>query len=172
VLIEYSKLIGLPVFSLEDQNRAAELAGFFFDEKEAKIEVIIARTGGLFRKIKFISAKEIIEISKNALIIRDEESLVEPSEMVRFNKKMKKRAKIIGEKVVTKNGDFIGTVHDFVIESNSLSMTRLYVKKLFDQRIIHASTIIKIEQKTITIKDKFEMAKPEITPINAKAELA
>lgn len=148
------------------------LAGFFFDEKEAKAEAAIAKTAGFWGKMKFISAKEIVELSKNALIIRDEESLVEPNEMIRLSKKMKKRAKIIGEKVVTKSGDFIGTVNDFVIESNSLSITRLYTKKLFDQRIIHASAIIKIEQRKITIKDKFEMAKPEVAPMSAKTELA
>lgn len=172
MLIEYSKLIGLPIFNLESQSRAAELAGFFFDEKEAKVEAAIAKTAGFWGKMKFISAKEIVELSKSALIIRDEESLVEPKEMIRLNKKMKKRAKIVGEKVATKNGDYIGTVNDFVIESSSLSITRLYVKKLFDQRIIHASAIIKIEQKKITVKDKFEMAKPEVAPMNAKAEPA
>ena len=172
MLIEYSKLIGIPIFNLESQRRAAELAGFFFDEKEAKVEAVIAKTAGFWGKMKFISAKEIVELSKNALIIRDEESLVEPKEMIRLNKKMKKRAKIIGEKVTTKNGDFIGTVNDFVIESNSLLITRLHVKRLFDQKIIHASAIIKIEQKKITVKDKFEMAKPKIAPIDAKPEIA
>jgi sporulation protein YlmC with PRC-barrel domain len=157
---------------MENQNRAAELAGFFLNEKEAEVEAVIAKTSGFWGKVKFISVKEIVELSKSALIIRDEESLVEPNEMIRLSKKMKKRAKIIGEKVVTKNGDFIGTVNDFVIESGSLTITRLYVKKLFDQRIIHSSAIIKIEQKIITIKDKFEMAKPEVAPMNAKAEPA
>jgi len=172
MLIEYSKLIGSPVFSLENQSRVAELNGFFIDEDSGKIEVFIAKNTGFFGKMKFISEKEIVELTKDALIIQEIDSLVDPTEMVRYNKKLKKRAKIIGEKVVTKNGDFIGTVSDFVIESSSMAITRLYVKKLFDQRIIHASTIIKIEQKKITIKDKFEMAKPEIAPIGVKPEIA
>lgn len=172
MLIEYSKLVGLPVFNLENQDRVAELVGFFVDEDDGKLEVLIAKTYGLIKRMKFISTKEITELLKDALIIQDSESLVDPAEMVRFNKKYKKRSRIIGEKVITKNGDLIGKVHDFVIESSTLSITRLYVKKFLDQRIIHASAIIKIERDKITIKDKFEMAKPEIAPIGAKPEIA
>lgn len=172
MLIEYSKLTGAPVFSLEDQNRVAELDGFFIDEDDGKIEVLIARTPGLFKKMKFIPTKEVEEMLKDALIIRDSESLVDPNEMVRYNKKLKKRARIIGERVVTKSGDYIGKVNDFVIESKSLVVTRLYVRRIFDQRIIHSSAILKIERDKIVIKDKFEMTKPEIAPIGAKPETA
>jgi len=172
VLIEYSKLIGLPVYDIESKRRVAELSGFFVDEDEKKIEVIIAKTKGLIKKTVFIPQKELIELLKDGLIIENEESLVPPTEMVRFNKKMKRRPKIIGQRVETKNGDYIGKVSDFVIENSSLSITRLYVKRIFDQRIIHASAILKIDEKRIVIKDKFEMAKPEIAPMNAKIEPA
>ncbi|MEI6144708.1 MAG: hypothetical protein WCP91_03875, partial [Candidatus Berkelbacteria bacterium] len=58
-------------------------------------------------------------------------------------------------------------VFDYVIENSSLAISRLYLKKLFDQRIIHASAIIKIEQHKITVKDNFEMVKPEVVPMGA-----
>ncbi|MCX6810360.1 MAG: PRC-barrel domain-containing protein [Candidatus Berkelbacteria bacterium] len=172
MLIEKSNLVGLPIFELENQLRVAELVDFFIDDDETKVEAVIAKTDGLIHHQKYISAKEVIDISKAALIIQDVESLVEPKEMIRLHKKSKKRAKIVGEKVYTKKGEFLGTVFDYVIENSSLSITRIYLKKLFDQRIIHSSAIVKIEQHKIIVKDNFEMVKPEPIPTGAHAELA
>jgi len=172
MLIEFSKIRGLPIFEIENQSHLGELLGFFIDEDEGKIEAAIGKSKGLFRHLKFISAKEFVELSKSALIIQSEESMVTPQEMVRLHKKYKKRAKIIGERVFTKKGDYLGVVNDYVIENSSLSITRIYLSKLFDQRIIHSSAIIKIEEKKIIVKDNFEMAKPEVVPAGARAELA
>lgn len=172
MLIEKSNLIGLPIFDLENQLLVAELVDFFIDIDEIKIEAIIAKTAGLIHHQKYVSAKEIADLSKAALIIQSSESLVDPKEMVRLHKKAKKRAKIVGEKVYTKKGEFLGTVFDYVVESSSLSISRIYLKKLFDQRIIHTSAIIKIEQHKITVKDNFEMVKPEPIPQGAHAKLA
>lgn len=170
MLIEFSKLKDLPIFELENQTRLGTLVDFFIDEEEKQVEALIAKTDGLMKKPKFASAKEIVEVSKDALIVDQADSLVEPSEMVRFQKKYKKRAKIVGEKVYTKKGDYLGTVSDYVLENATLCITRIYIKKLFDQRIIHSSAIVKIEQHKIIVKDNFAMAKPEVLP--AHAELA
>jgi len=171
MLIERSNLIGLPIFELENQSRVAELVDFFINEENLKIEALFAKNLGFLHQKKLVSEKEITEISKVAVIIQNEESLVDPRELVRLEKKIKNRAKIIGEKVYTKKGEFLGTVFDFVIESSSLTLNRLYLKKLFDHRIIHSSAIVKIEQHKITVKDNFEMVKPEVVPMG-KTELA
>jgi len=171
MLIEKSNLVGLPIFELENQTRVAELVDFFVDVEEIKIEAVIAKTDGLIHHQKYVSTKEIADISKAALIIQSEESLVDPKEMVRLHKKAKKRAHIVGEKVYTKKGEFLGTVFDYVVESQTLSISRIYLKKLFDQRIIHCSAIVKIEQHKIIVKDNFEMVKPEVAPMGA-TELA
>lgn len=179
MLIEFLKIRGLPVFEIENQTHIAELSDFFIDEDEGKIEAAIAKSKGLIHHLRFISAKEIVELSKSALIIQKEDSLVAPTEMVRLHKKYKKRARIIGERVVTKSGQYLGRVNDYVIENKSLSITRIYLAKIFDQRIIHSSSIVKIEPDKITVKDNFEMVKPELAPVGrayrqagAKAELA
>jgi len=171
MLIELSKIKRLAIFEVENQSRVAELIGFFINEEEGTVEAAIARSFGVIRRLKFISAKEIVELSKSALIIQSEESLVSPQEMVRLHKKYKRRAKIVGEKVFTKKGQYLGAVYDYVIENSTLSIIRIYLRKLFDQRIIHSSAIIKIEEKKIIVKDNFEMAKPELAPVGAKAEL-
>jgi sporulation protein YlmC with PRC-barrel domain len=171
MLIEKSNLVGLPVFELENQTRVALLVDFFIDEAEIKIDAAIVKTDGLISHQKYISAHEIADISRAALIAQNEDSLVEPTELVRLYKNHKKRARIVGERVYTKKGEFLGTVFDYVIESGSLAITRIYLKKLFDQRIIHSSAIIKIEQHKIIVKDNFEMVKPEIVPMGA-TELA
>ena len=172
MLIEFSKLDNLPVFELETQTRVGQFADFFIDEDEYKVEAAIVSAGGLIKKQKFVSAKEISELSKEALIIDQTDSLVEPKEMVRFQKKLKKRAKIIGEKVYTKKGEYLGNVYDYVLENTTLSIVRIYLRKMFDQRIIHSSAIVKVEQHKITVKDNFEMVKPEPLPSGAHAKMA
>jgi len=172
MLIEHSKLVGLPIFELENQTKVADLVDFFIDEDELTIEAAIARSAGILHQIKFISGKEMVELSKTALIVQEEESVVAPKEMVRLNKKLKHRAKIVGEKVYTKKGEYLGSVSDYVLDDSTLSIVRIYIKKLFDQRIIHASAIVKVEQHKITVKDNFEMVKPAAIPVGARTELA
>lgn len=170
MLIEHSRLKDLPIFELETKSKVGTLKDFFIDQEEKCVEAAIASTGGMFKHEKYIAAKEILELTKDALIVESTENVADPKEMVRLHKKEKTRAKIIGEKVVTKKGDFLGTVYDYVLENSTFCITRIYIKKLLDQRIIHSSAIVKIEQHKIIVKDNFEMVKP--TPIPGDAKLA
>ena len=170
MLIEYSRLKDLPIFELETKSKVGVIKDFFIDHEEKAVEAVIASTGGIFKREKYISAKEILELTKDALVVESSESIIDPKEMVRLHKKEKSRAKIIGEKVVTKKGDFLGTVYDYVLENSTFSITRIYIKKMLDQRIIHSSAIVKIEQHKIIVKDNFEMVRP--TPIPGNAKLA
>ncbi|TSC92836.1 MAG: Uncharacterized protein Athens101428_793, partial [Candidatus Berkelbacteria bacterium Athens1014_28] len=151
MLIEFSKIIKLPIYELKTQQKVGRFFDFFVSDDDGTIEAAIAKPAGFFSKLKFVSKKEIVEISKVAIIVQNEDSLVDSSELVRLHKKEKSRPKIIGARVVTKNNDYLGRVYDYVLDSLTLTIVRLYAAKLWDQRIIPASSIVKIEKNKIIV---------------------
>lgn len=172
MLIEFSKIIGLPIYELKNQTKVAMLFDLFVSNDDCQTEAIIAKTASFLGKMKYISKKDVVEISKEAIIIRDDDALVDINELVRLKRKEKERPEIINSKVLTKNGSYVGKVYDFVVENNSLTIIRIYTKKLFDQRIIPAGSIIKLEKNRIIIKDDFEAVREQIIPAGAKTKLA
>lgn len=172
MLIEYSKIVGLPVFELENQQRLAQIIDLIVDEDDGSIKAFLVKKHQLFAKKQIIVFKEVTDLSKQAVLVQSADSVADPDEVVRISKKLNKRAEIIGENVITKNGVNIGKVYDYVIESETGGLVRLYVKKIFDEKIIHSSAIEKIDHDKIVIKDNFERAKPEMLVPDGKIKLA
>ena len=172
MLIEYSKIVGLPVFDLETQEQLTQVVDLIIDEDNVSVKAFLVQKSGFFAKKQIVVFKEIVDLSKQAVLIHNANNITDPNEIVRIGKKMNLRARIIAEDVVTKNGEKVGKVYDYVIDSETGGLIRLYVKRFFDEKIIHSSAIEKIERNKITIKDNFEKTKSTILVSENKIGLA
>lgn len=104
-------------------------------------------------KTKVVVASEILKLVKNGLILHDENAIVGIEEIPRIEKLLHKKYYGIGQKVLTKSGKNVGTVYDYLIESETLGITRFYVRHFFDDKIIPSKEIVKLEGKRLYIKD-------------------
>lgn len=73
--------------------------------------------------------QDIREIIKSGFVIDDHEKLVEAEDLVRLKKILDLHFGLIGLPVVTTDGERVGKVSDFAVESESMIITKLYASQ-------------------------------------------
>lgn len=154
MIIKYSSLIGSLAAELKDQTRLGKVAEVVIDNQTLCLAAIVLKQPFLFyTKNKFVLPMDIVYLLKDGVIAKDLESLIDQNESVKIDKLVKAKSYGIGQKVVTDTGEQLGHVYDFVIDTESLSITKFYVKQLIHDRIIPIDKVMSMEARTITIKD-------------------
>ncbi|MEI7792910.1 MAG: PRC-barrel domain-containing protein [Candidatus Berkelbacteria bacterium] len=99
---------------------------------------------------------DVLKILKKNIVIRDESAISEIKDLVRVKTLIDDGFFGVGQKVQTESGQYLGRLYDFLVDSDNLVITKLYIKGLANERIIPATSIVSIEPKIITVKDPLD----------------
>jgi len=153
MILRYTQIIGLPIFEIKNQSLLGYSYECVLDDSKKSVLGLVLKPG-IFSQPKFILLQmDIIRMLKKNIIVRDEGSISEIKDLVRVQTLIDDGIFGIGQKVQTESGNNLGKLYDFLVESETLGITKLYVRDMAKERIIPASDIISIEPKIITIKD-------------------
>src|SRR3989338_2272075 len=154
MMLLYSKLIGSPIAELKDSTKIGTISDFVINDTDLTVVAAVVEYGlPMISKKKVVTVADFIHLSKNGIIVKDGDALVELNEVVRIETLYKNKCFGLAQKVVTKSGTYIGHVYDYLIDSTTANIKKLYIKKLLSDRIIPISAVIAMEGKLITIKD-------------------
>ncbi len=161
MLVQYSKIIDLPIVDLRAESKVGEVSEFIIQKTTLGVAGIVLKKQSLlsFSETKVITANDILELTKEAIIINEEDSIVPINEAIRLKDLFNHKFYGIYQRVLTRKGKNVGIVYDFIVDSTTLKITKLYCKTFFSDKIIPASSVIKIEGKKIYIKDDFDNTK-------------
>lgn len=112
--------------------------------------------------------EDVREFSDEGLIIDSTDRLVNREDVIKLDKVMDLDFKLVGLKVVTKDGKKLGKVIDYTLDSGSFSIFQLIVQRPFFDAIvdpeltINRSQIVEINDTKIVIKhDKQKVKLPK-----------
>lgn len=171
MLLNYTKIIGMPVAELRNQEKIGVIGNIIFNDECAVAGFMLGSQSLFFWKeqAKVIPAEASIALVKDGLIINSDDNICDLSEMVRLNSLIKRKLCGIHQRVLTERGKYLGYVYDFLINSSTLSMTKFYIKNLlFEEKIIPCSKVLSFDKGQIIVKDE---SKP-ITVAEPMAEIA
>lgn len=166
MILPYTKLVGLDVFDLKNQTRVGKIKEIIIQKKDFKISGIVLEKSLLDRNVKVVSSTDIVEITPQGVIVRDSNSVSSLKENVRLKEAIDDGLHGIGQKVVTKSGNSLGKVVDLFISTETLMISKIFVKNIFTERVIASTAIEEIKKRKIIVKDSFETVKatmPEIS---------
>lgn len=156
MIVKYTSIIGAVVAELRGQTKVGRVREVVIDnEKISLAAVALDMPFWSFSKQQFISSIDIVHLRKNAVIINNDDAILDVNESINLKKLVEKKSFGIGQKVRTESGTYIGQVYDYLIETESMGITKFYVRKLLAERIIATKKIISMEGKTIKIADDF-----------------
>jgi len=97
------------------------------------------------------------------ITVNDKEDIIDMEEVINVNTIYKKKIRIMGQKVYTKSGEYMGKVLDYAVNEYSLSSltigsTFLYLF-FWNKKIITKKNIIEIKKNKIIIKDPIKPIK-------------
>jgi len=156
MILRYTQIIGLPIFELKNQSLVGYSYECVLDNVKNSILGIVLKPG-LFSKPKFLLLQmDVLKILKKSIVIRDEGAVSEIKDIVRVRTLIDDGIFGVGQKVQTESGQNLGRLYDYLVDSDNLIITKLYIKDLAKERIISAANIVSIEPRIITVKDSLD----------------
>lgn len=114
-----SEFIGLPIISKASGKKIAIVKDLVFSRRKFRILALVTFEGSVFKEARIIRYRNIISIGKDAIIVRKENVIESAAAIPEIYQLMKERKKIIGEDVITEDGENIGIIKDIVVDEES-----------------------------------------------------
>jgi len=139
-LEKYSEVVGLPVICMETGKKAGIISDVIFCPEDKSIRAFFIETKGIRNNKKIILKEDILNIGKDALIIRSL-SCIKPLKKAGKNAELTNN-RINGLKVYTKEGNDLGVVKDILFDANTLKIEGVEVSDGLFQDIIQGRKIV------------------------------
>ncbi|MDO8686827.1 MAG: PRC-barrel domain-containing protein [Candidatus Berkelbacteria bacterium] len=158
MMIEAKKLIGMPVAAFDTQSKIGEIRELIIDPENGHLMGFLVQVSGLFSAGKILSEVDIREWDPNGIVTEKEENLVEPEEIVRIDNILKKKINLIGIGAKTESGKSLGNVENLLIDTDTSSVTKYYLKDMLgNSRIFTSEKVVKIDKFIIFSDDVAEL---------------
>lgn len=160
MLIYNSKLLNMPILSVQDSDKIGIVSTTIVDPDSLKI--IAFRVHGAINSEggNVLDAKSIREFSNLGLVIDSGDDLVSDNDVVKISKVLELNFSLLGLKVETKKGTKLGKVMDFSVTDDNFSVAQIVVKRptiksfLDSELIIPRAEIIEVTDYKIIVRDE------------------
>ena len=159
MIVRYSQVVHSPIVEIRSQSLLGKVSEVVLQKSDFSVKAVLFKSSPLSLERRVVTETDILEITPQAVLVNDENSSESLSESPRVQQSLKTKSFGVGQKVVTKSKKRVGRVVDFTFDSQIMKIQNLYVKSMLSDRIIPSTVIEKVEGKTITISDDFEVSK-------------
>jgi uncharacterized protein YrrD len=167
MFIEAKKLIGLPVAAVNTQSKIGQISQILIDPQNGNLMGFLVSLGGLLSPKKVLSAVDIREFDPNGIVTESSDNLVPPEEIVRVNDIIKKKIFLIGMPAKTESGKSLGNVEDLLIDTDTSSVAKYYLKDLLGKsRVLGSDKVVKVD-KQIIFTDDVNLPPPNAAGVTA-----
>jgi len=153
MLIQATKIIGLPVAAIDTQSKIGEVKKIVIDPENGSVLGMVVAPTGFFAKQKILSSQDIIDFDKNGIVTKSDENLLDTHEVIRIEKILANNIKIIGQKAITSSKNRLGTINDILIDLDTLAIVKYYISGLFQERILTSDKLVKITKDALIFSD-------------------
>lgn len=149
----FSKIVGTPVFEEDFGRPVTTVKDLVIDPENGKVVALLVDFG----RNKVISPIDIYSWTE-VIRIHNGEAIVDGNEILRVESVQKSGAYVFGNKVFSKDEEYLGRVVDYTIDSQGLGLDKIFTAKVilgmlrYDNRIIPAKDIVEILPNKIVVK--------------------
>lgn len=165
MLIYNSRLLNMPILSVQDSGKIGTISNTIIDPDNLKIIAFrvhgaIGSDGG-----NILDARAIREYSQFGLVIDSTDELVKDDDIIKIKSVLELNFSLLGLKVETKKGSKLGKVLDFTVTEDNFSVQQIIVKRptvksFFDSElVIPRSEIVEITDYKIIVRDEEKVIK-------------
>jgi len=154
MLLSYSKIISLPVVDLQNRIKVGTVSDIIIDKNSLKVAALIVNAGNFFwPKKTYVCWPDIVHVLKEAVVVTDENSANDLTDLPKIGRLISEKCYGLNQTVETESGKNIGRVFDYLIDSLSGHLAKIYVKNIFNERIIPVTKIIEFTGRKFIIKN-------------------
>lgn len=165
MLVANSKLLTLPILSVQDSGKIGTISNTIVDPDNLKIVAFRVRGATNAEGGNVLDAQSIREYSNIGLVIDSSDELISDHDVVKIGKVIDLNFSLLGLKVETKKGSKLGKVLDFTVTEDNFSVQQIIVKRptiksfLDSELTIPRSEIVEITDYKIIVRDEEKVIK-------------
>ena len=165
MLVANSRLLTLPILSVQDSGRIATISNTIIDPDSLKIIAFRLRGATNAEGGNILDVNSIREYSNMGLVIDSSDELISDNDVVKIGKVIELNFNLIGLKVETKKGSKLGKVLDFTVTEDNFSVAQIIVKRptiksfLDSELTIPRSEIVEITDYKVIVRDEEKVIK-------------
>lgn len=149
-------IIGLPLISIDEATELGEIKDVLLDPDEGRVKYLLIMDEKWYLGGKLVSFDRVLSIGSDAVTVQDEGILQEFSQVEDAMMLAKNDIKILGAKVFTEKGRFIGVIEEYYISEEDGSICKCLLDGGDDSLTIENPKIISFSAKTLVIKEPEE----------------
>ena len=165
-LRQISDIHQIPVLDLETGDILGQAVDWVVDPAHQKIAAYVLSPGTLWHKTEVIVPVDIVEYGPKMIIVRDQQAVITPDEIVGLPELLRNKVRLRGAKVESESGKNLGVVEDFTIEIIGSTIQQYYIQSatliggLANTWVVSADKVIRVEQHKIILPDTIESGVP------------
>lgn len=154
------EVVGNKLVDLDKSQTIGEVTNWVIDPDERKLSALVIKQAGMFGKTRVVTTTDIIEYGPGIVVIKNQNAVISPDEVVGLPKLLKSRHRVMGERVETRSGRFIGLVEDVLFETTDSTLQKFYIKPTLlglvtrPDIIIGIDKVIQIEPRRVVVHDE------------------
>jgi uncharacterized protein YrrD len=153
MLILISQLIGRPVITFDEAEEIGVLRDPIIDPANGKLAGFFFGRGFMFMKQSAIAADDIVGYDDARVMVQNAEIARSIKEEPRIQKIVSAKTGVLGAKVFTESGRYLGRANDLLLDTELNMIVRYYVHGLLRDRIIPAEHVVEITKRGIIVDD-------------------
>lgn len=156
----------MPIMSLQTGAELCKTTRPLINPENLHIIAYEVEGRGLRQNPSLLRTNDIREISRLGFIIDDNDELVEPGDIIALDALRKLHFNLIGMHVIDERGKKIGSVEDYIIDSDAFIVMQLLIRSPLMQRLnntsnlINRTQIVEINDKNIVVSSGEEKMRP------------
>jgi len=157
-------LLGDPVESSQTQKKIGKLKEIVVDPDTGKLVAFLLETA---LPESWLSVLDILEFQENKVLIQSEGKLMPLDDLPRVRQIKKLNIKVLGAKVFTEKGQYLGKATDLIFDEHTGEILRYYIARplilspLKAYLILSRDAVLRIEKKGIIVKEPEKKAPAE-----------
>lgn len=176
MIIEAKKLMDLPVAAMDTRAKIGEVGEILVAPENGKLlGFLINERGFSLAPRKALAIFDIKTWDPKGLVTESYDNLVDSDEIVRIKEVLDKKIILLGLKARTESGKNLGSIEDFLIDTETEMVVKYYLKDLLGKsRIFPADKVISIETKGLPFGDKAVIFSDDVVepPTSAQGAVA
>lgn len=149
----YTNILGTPVFEDEGAQPITTVKDLVIDPESGKTLAFLVNVSLnlVIMPLDVVSFGDVVRVHAHDCII-------EAGEVLRIEQVQKKEVHIFNNRVETEDGEYLGRVIDFSVDTVSYALSKIYVGKVilgmfrYGTRVFTARNIVEILPKKIVVK--------------------
>lgn len=121
------KFISMPVISLEDSQQVGFIKELVINPESMEIAGLVVEQKGWFKDQKIVPYGKVKSIGGDAVTIEKSSNVEKPANLPEIINLIKNKTLIVGAKVITENGVFMGYVDEFFVDETTGKITFLEI---------------------------------------------